>query len=62
MGTRAILSSANTGTLPAVASWADFTLRGSPQTIQVIRSVNRIVKAHPAGADVRLAQPTIVAL
>lgn len=34
----------------------------SPQDFTVVRSVNGIAKAHPAGADVRLAQPAIVAL
>lgn len=34
----------------------------SPQTFTVTRSVNTVVKAHLAGADVRLARPTIVAL
>lgn len=33
-----------------------------PQTMTVIRSVNGVVKAQNAGADVRLAYPTIVAL
>ncbi|MCX5587538.1 hypothetical protein [Streptomyces erythrochromogenes] len=34
----------------------------SPQTFTVTRSVNGIVKAHLAAADVRLAQPLILAL
>lgn len=34
----------------------------SPQTLTVTRSVNGITKSHPAGADVRLAQPSITAL
>ncbi|MET9510753.1 hypothetical protein ABZX62_20225 [Streptomyces flavidovirens] len=34
----------------------------NPQRFTVTRSVNGIVKPHPAGTDVRLAQPTIVAL
>ncbi|WP_432111167.1 hypothetical protein [Streptomyces sp. YPW6] len=34
----------------------------NPQTFTVTRSVNGIVKPHGAGADVRLAEPTIVAL
>ncbi|WP_051338591.1 hypothetical protein [Streptomyces flavidovirens] len=34
----------------------------NPQRFTVTRSVNGIAKAHPAGTDVRLAQPTIVAL
>ncbi|WP_326678506.1 hypothetical protein [Streptomyces sp. NBC_01237] len=35
---------------------------GAAQTFSVIRAVNGIVKPHSAGADVRLADPTIVAL
>jgi hypothetical protein len=34
----------------------------SPQTWTVTRSVNGVVKSHAAGADVRLADPMIVAL
>ncbi|MFI9154481.1 hypothetical protein [Streptomyces sp. NPDC053367] len=34
----------------------------SPQTFTVTRSVNGVVKAHAAGADVRLATPTYLAL
>jgi hypothetical protein len=34
----------------------------SPQTFTVTRSVNGVVKAQSSGADVRLAQPTIIAL
>ncbi|MGC5343641.1 hypothetical protein [Streptomyces sp. DT171] len=34
----------------------------SPQTWTVTRAVNRIEKGHSAGTDVRLANPTIVAL
>lgn len=35
---------------------------GTPQQVAVTRSVNSVVKAQPAGADVRLAHPTIAAL
>ncbi|MFJ3597893.1 hypothetical protein ACIPRU_15420 [Streptomyces sp. NPDC090126] len=34
----------------------------NPQVMTVTRSVNGIVKGHSAGAEVRLAEPTIVAL
>ncbi|TYK47149.1 hypothetical protein [Actinomadura decatromicini] len=34
----------------------------SPQTFTVVRAVNGIVKAHAAGADVALADPTYVAI
>jgi phage replication-related protein YjqB (UPF0714/DUF867 family) len=61
LGTRSILSVSNTNTLPIVASWGDVSLP-SPQRFFVVRSVNGIVKSHAAEADVRLAQPAIVAL
>ncbi|MGW1295165.1 poly-gamma-glutamate hydrolase family protein [Streptomyces sp. NPDC002533] len=62
IGMRTILSSANSNSLPVTASWGDFTTLGSPQAMAVTRSVNGIVKPHLAGADVRLAEPTICAL
>ncbi|MFI9339960.1 hypothetical protein ACIG0D_01590 [Streptomyces sp. NPDC052773] len=34
----------------------------SPQTFTVVRSLNGVVKAQTAGTDVRLADPTIIAL
>ena len=34
----------------------------SPQTFTVVRSANGVVKAHSAGADVRLARPTYFGL
>lgn len=34
----------------------------NPQTFWVVRSVNGVVKAHPAGAPVRLADPATIAL
>ncbi|WP_079023373.1 poly-gamma-glutamate hydrolase family protein [Streptomyces odonnellii] len=61
IGTRSILSTSNTNTLPVMGAWADFAVSG-PQRFVVDRSVNGIVKSHPAGTDVRLAVPTIVAL
>ena len=61
VGTRSILSSSNTNTLPVVAAYAEFQ-QLTPQKIRVIRSVNGIVKAQSAGTDVRLAYPAIVAL
>lgn len=39
-----------------------FTTTPRFQPFTVTRSVNGISKAHPAGADIRLAQPTIIAL
>jgi len=61
IGTRSILSSANTNTLPVVASYAGFQ-QFTPQKWTVTRSVNGIVKSQTAGTDVRLADPAIVAL
>jgi hypothetical protein len=61
IGTRSILSSANTNTLPVIALYAAFQ-QLTPQKFTVVRSVNGIVKAQAAGADVRLAHPAIVAL
>src|SRR5690606_8902466 len=34
----------------------------NPQQFRVTRSVNRVVKPHAAGTDVRLAHPSVVAL
>lgn len=40
----------------------DISGTSSPQTFTVTRSVNGVVKAHDAGATVRLWRPTIIAL
>lgn len=61
IGMRSILSTANTNALPVIATWGDFLVAG-PQRFTVTRAVNGITKPHSAGADLRLAQPTIVAL
>lgn len=61
IGTRSILSTANSNTLPVVASWDDLLVAG-PQRFEVQRSVNGIVKAHSAAADVRLYPPPITPL
>jgi len=61
IGTRSILSSANTNTLPVVASYAAFQ-QLTPQKFTVVRSVNGIVKAQASGADVQLAHTAPVAL
>jgi phage replication-related protein YjqB (UPF0714/DUF867 family) len=58
VGIRAILSSANTNTLPVTASFDDFRQMTS-QTFTVARSTNGVVKSHPAGSDIRLAYPAI---
>ncbi|MBO0917543.1 poly-gamma-glutamate hydrolase family protein [Streptomyces laculatispora] len=62
VGMRGILSTTNTNALPVMTSWGDFTTLGTSQTFTVTRSVNGIVKPQSAGADVRLATPTIAAL
>lgn len=60
IGLGAILSSGNTNPDPEVSFGA---LRvPNPQQLRVTRSVNRVVKPHTAGTDVRLAHPSVVAL
>ncbi|WP_171072360.1 poly-gamma-glutamate hydrolase family protein [Streptomyces sp. DASNCL29] len=61
IGTRSILSTANTNTLPVVASYDGFQ-QLTPQRMTVTRSVNGVNKSHSPGAPVQLAQPAIVAL
>ncbi|MFD3902965.1 hypothetical protein HXS80_20470 [Streptomyces sp. CB04723] len=59
VGCRSLLGSAATN----VALTASFGhLHCGPQQMTVTRAVNGIRKGHAAGADVRLAHPTIVAL
>ncbi|QWQ43051.1 hypothetical protein KME66_20280 [Streptomyces sp. YPW6] len=57
---RSFLSSAATNPLPIHVSWRGLYV--GPQQMAVTRSVNGITTSHAAGADVRLARPTIVAL
>lgn len=61
VGVRSILDSANTNPTPVTFSTDNFALL-NPQTFTVTRSINGVVKAQAAGADVRLANPTILAL
>jgi hypothetical protein len=61
VGVRSILDGANTNVLPVVFTHAVFQLL-NPQTFTVARSINSVVKSHSAGEDVRLANPTILAL
>lgn len=61
IGTRTILSSANTNTLPVIASYDSFQ-QLTPQTFTVTRSVNGVSKSHSAGQDLRLASPVYVAM
>ncbi|MFJ8446829.1 hypothetical protein [[Kitasatospora] papulosa] len=53
------VAAAGTTNVNAVVSVHDWAC---PQVMTVTRAVNGIAKAHAAGADVRLVQPTIVAL
>ncbi|MFE5591439.1 hypothetical protein [Streptomyces sp. NPDC056549] len=59
-GCRSILATGNTNVAPAVRY--DNVLVANPQVATVTRSINGIVKAHSAGASLRLAQPMTVAL
>lgn len=61
IGTRSILSSTNTNTLPVVASYDGFQ-QLTPQTMQVVRSANAVVKAQVSSTDTRLATPPVAAL
>jgi hypothetical protein len=60
VGVRAFAGSGNTNVGPQ-ARFDNFKVV-NPQTFTVTRSVNGVVKAHSAGADVRLAYPAITAL
>lgn len=60
VGLGAVRFAGNTNTNPEVSFGA---LRvPNPQQLRVARSVNRVVKPHSAGTDVRLAHPSVVAL
>ncbi|GAA4626598.1 hypothetical protein GCM10023196_035490 [Actinoallomurus vinaceus] len=61
VGMRAFVPSTNTNTLPVTLSWDDLSLAATQQ-LTVTRAVNGVSKSHPAGEDVRLAQPMILAL
>jgi hypothetical protein len=60
IGLRSLVPTGNTNALPIAITWDNLT--SSPQMLHVTRSVNGITKPHVAGADVRLAAPSIVAL
>lgn len=62
IGMRGILSTTNSNTLPVVASWGDFTTNGSPQTFEVARSANGVIKTHASGEAVALFTPAYAAL
>ncbi|MDX2513824.1 hypothetical protein PV355_01415 [Streptomyces stelliscabiei] len=60
IGTRSITVTGNTNVNPQIRYDNYRVVR--PQTFTVTRSVNGVVKSHAAGADLRLATPTILAL
>lgn len=63
VGMRSILSSANTNTLPIVASWGDFSDRIGNQIITVDPvPVNGVVKTIPAGAPVDVTPAAYIGL
>ncbi|MDX2702139.1 hypothetical protein PV350_04670 [Streptomyces sp. PA03-6a] len=61
IGVRTILDGANTNTLPFLVQFDNVEVL-NPQRFTVTRSVNGVVKAQSAAADVRLAQPMILGL
>ncbi|MEU0102233.1 hypothetical protein [Streptomyces sp. NPDC006267] len=60
VGVRGFIGGSTTNPLPFVLQFDN--LHVSPHAMSVVRAVNGIRKPHPAGQDVRLAHPTIVAL
>lgn len=60
VGLRAYPSAANTNTKPLAIGYRDLT--SGEQLFTVQRSVNGVVKAHPAGAPLGLAHPAITSL
>jgi hypothetical protein len=60
VGVRSILEVGNTNVSPVV-SFDDLAVV-NPQRFTVTRSINGVVKAHSAGEDVRLANPTYLSL
>lgn len=61
IGMRSVLDSLNSNALPVTFTYDNFRLL-NPQTFTVTRSINSITKAHSAGADISLAEPTIIDL
>ena len=67
---RASMRARHGGTPASTNTWYAWAIRlvpvttspSSPQTFQVTRSINTVVKAQTAGADIRLDQPAYVAL
>lgn len=61
IGTRSILATSNTNTLPVAISFDDFQVVDT-QTFTVTRSVNGVVKAQPQGTAVNVETPAITSL
>jgi len=61
VGVKTYVPPANTTPLPFVGEWGEFILH-NPQRLTVVRSINGVVRAHPQGADVRLARPMFLGL
>jgi hypothetical protein len=61
IGTRSIRVTGNTNAASVEIRYDNFEVV-SPQTFTVTRSVNGVTKSHSAGADVRLAYPSILDL
>lgn len=61
VGCRSTLTSGNTNALPVVIDFDDLRML-NPQAFTVTRSVNGVAKAQSAGADIRLANPLVLAL
>ncbi|MFE7072719.1 hypothetical protein ACFU96_21815 [Streptomyces sp. NPDC057620] len=61
LGTRSVRVTGNTNAAAVEVRYDNYELV-NPQTYTVMRSQNRVVKAHLAGADVRLAFPAYTAL
>lgn len=61
VGVRSVLDAANTNTLPLVVTYDNVQVT-NPQTMTVTRSINGVVKSHPAGELLSLAHPIPLAL
>lgn len=62
VGTRSILSSSNTNTLPVTYAYGDLVELSHPQVMTVTRAVDGWGRGHAAGAAVRLWRPPRLAL
>lgn len=62
VGLRSFIGNSNTNTLPLTVRYNDFAAADGAQAFTVTRSVNGVIKSHPAGAAVRLAHTAIASL